>query len=394
MRPFCKKLIILSEWIALGCIWLQPLGFPRLVFMAHRCLVCGLLVAVCIAWSPLIFLVSLVDTKDAWTARKVSVLRYCLWKKYGRRCNLNLVISEIFVIADGEQMNNSVGVVLCTYNGIKFVEKQLESILNQTVVPDKIVISDDCSTDGTWQVLQRYKANNPNIILMHSKTNVGWIKNFATTIDYCTTDFIALADQDDVWFPNKLEICLDVLRSDATIGLCYHDAELIFEDGQSVGKTFWECASTLRYPLGKHEGRQIVENMGSPIPGFAMVFSSELKKYFFPFPGEKFCGHDWWLSAIGFTLFNPEGVAIPLGCHRIHPDQAVGDVAMRLKKCSGTRVPIITGVGVGRKIIREISRCFLKMKIGRERERDALVKKNEFSKALGILRGIEEKLLG
>src|ERR1700741_3685870 len=99
-----------------------------------------------------------------------------------------------------------VSVALCTYNGEKFLEKQLDSIFLQDYSNLEIVVVDDCSKDNTWDILQRYAHNNERLRLYRNRRNLGYSRNFEKAIKLCRGDLIALADQDDIWEKEKIRI--------------------------------------------------------------------------------------------------------------------------------------------------------------------------------------------
>lgn len=97
-----------------------------------------------------------------------------------------------------------ISVVIPTYNGDKYIKEQLDSIYAQTRVPDEVIVVDDGSIDNTVTILKEYVLKY-GLKLYENKINIGYNKNFELAIRYCTGDIIALCDQDDVWFPNKIE---------------------------------------------------------------------------------------------------------------------------------------------------------------------------------------------
>lgn len=99
----------------------------------------------------------------------------------------------------------SVAVVMCTYNGEKFLREQLDSILDQTYPISEIIIQDDRSTDGTVALLRQYEERHPNIHVFVNEQNLGFNLNFKTACMRPTADLIAISDQDDVWFKDKIE---------------------------------------------------------------------------------------------------------------------------------------------------------------------------------------------
>lgn len=108
----------------------------------------------------------------------------------------------------------TVDVVMCTYNGEKFLREQLDSIVGQTYPIHRLIVQDDGSTDSTVEIVREYAARHPFIELYVNGRNLGFNLNFKTAVMRATADFVAIADQDDVWFPDKIE------RQVAQIGGC------------------------------------------------------------------------------------------------------------------------------------------------------------------------------
>jgi glycosyltransferase involved in cell wall biosynthesis len=104
-----------------------------------------------------------------------------------------------------------VTVVMCTYNGEKYIKEQLDSILNQTYPAYEIIIQDDGSTDQTWNIVQEYKQKFPVIQSYRNAENTGVDMNFKTAFTRATGDFIAPSDQDDIWYPQKIETLLHLI---------------------------------------------------------------------------------------------------------------------------------------------------------------------------------------
>ena len=97
-----------------------------------------------------------------------------------------------------------VSVAMTTYNGEKYLREQLDSIYSQTMVPDEVVVVDDCSTDGTITILEEYKQKY-GLKYYQNQFNIGYNKNFERAIGLCKGEYIALSDQDDIWLPEKIE---------------------------------------------------------------------------------------------------------------------------------------------------------------------------------------------
>ena len=104
-----------------------------------------------------------------------------------------------------------VSIAMATYNGERFLRKQLDSLFSQTRRPDEVVVCDDNSSDGTIDILKEYKLKYGLRYYVNS-SSLGVNRNFFKAIELCTGDYIAICDQDDIWLPNKIEISLSKLR--------------------------------------------------------------------------------------------------------------------------------------------------------------------------------------
>lgn len=110
-------------------------------------------------------------------------------------------------------------VVISTYNGAKYIERQLDSIFNQVNVDVRVLVRDDCSKDDTVEVIQKYAQRHPkNKIEIVKGKNVGFAKSFWLGLSKCgEADYYAFADQDDVWKPNKLICCINAMQEETQI---------------------------------------------------------------------------------------------------------------------------------------------------------------------------------
>ncbi len=88
--------------------------------------------------------------------------------------------------------NSRVSVVIASYNGVKWIGKQLDSIRAQTRTPDEVIISDDCSTDGTYEFCEKYISDYEleGWKVYRNENNVGLSKNFRLALSKCTGDYV------------------------------------------------------------------------------------------------------------------------------------------------------------------------------------------------------------
>lgn len=123
-----------------------------------------------------------------------------------------------------------ISVAMATWNGERFLSEQLASIARQTRLPDQLVVSDDASDDGTLEILDRFAADGPlDVLILRNRSRGGFVANFLRAMGACTGDVIALADQDDVWHPRKLERCERPLIQDPGVVMAVHSAQTVDE---------------------------------------------------------------------------------------------------------------------------------------------------------------------
>jgi glycosyltransferase involved in cell wall biosynthesis len=129
----------------------------------------------------------------------------------------------------------SVGVVIPTYNCREFISDCLESVLSQSYAPEQIVICDDCSKDGTQEVILKYQRDYPNIIesVLH-KRNIGIPKNFNSGLRRVNTDYISIVSGDDFWHKDKLKFELLALRENNECRWAYSNSVIADRNGNSI----------------------------------------------------------------------------------------------------------------------------------------------------------------
>jgi len=126
-----------------------------------------------------------------------------------------------------------ISVAMCTYHGERFLAQQLASIAKQTRPPDELVVCDDRSSDRTVEILRDFAASVSHPVkIFENETNLGFVANFERAIQLCTGDLIALSDQDDIWYPERLELSEREFAAHPEVGLVFSDADLIDDQDQ------------------------------------------------------------------------------------------------------------------------------------------------------------------
>jgi glycosyltransferase involved in cell wall biosynthesis len=129
---------------------------------------------------------------------------------------------------------------MTTYNGERFLQEQLDSFLQQTCLPDELVVCDDGSHDRTIAILESFSSRAPfPVRIYRNNANLGYSKNFEKAGSLCTGDIIAFSDQDDVWDAQKLEKFAKIMTDDPEVGFIFCDADIVDEELNSLGFSFW-----------------------------------------------------------------------------------------------------------------------------------------------------------
>ncbi len=211
--------------------------------------------------------------------------------------------------------NSLISVAIATYNGEGFLRQQLDSIYNQSYSNIQVIVTDDRSNDSTVEILEEY---NKKYGLMYTinPTNLGFSRNFEKAISLCSGDYIALADQDDMWKSNKLEALINNIGDHSLI---YSDAVLTNEKNEVIHTSF------------KNKCRDIAEGeccfcdfiFKKNIYGCTMMFTKELAQQALPIPS-KYFQHDWWLPIVAHKMNGIKYLDKPLMSYRQHGSNNIG----------------------------------------------------------------------
>ncbi len=124
-----------------------------------------------------------------------------------------------------------VSVAMATYNGAKYIESQLESILGQLMDGDELIICDDGSRDTTIAVIERYMGFEKRIKLYRNQS-LGVIRNFEYALMKCQNDIIIFSDQDDIWLGNKVQRIRFIFENEQKYNVILHNAKI--QEGNKV----------------------------------------------------------------------------------------------------------------------------------------------------------------
>lgn len=221
-------------------------------------------------------------------------------------------------------------VVLCTYNGARFIAEQLRSIMTQTLLPAVVVVADDSSSDDTLdRVLAVWRGQDdrfvPRLEILPARPDrLGPARNFDRALGAVRTEFVALSDQDDLWEPDRLQIGVTRLEAADAPLLVASNTMLVDEQGHDLGDD-----SFSRFGLSVKERAQVLA--GDPLPtlvrrnflqGMTFTCRTDLARLAGPTPHPFM--HDYWLALTAASLERMVVIDEPLVRYRLHGANVVG----------------------------------------------------------------------
>lgn len=222
---------------------------------------------------------------------------------------------------------NKISIALCTYNGAKFLSEQLESFIDQTRLPDELIVNDDRSTDETAKIIETFALTAPfPVRLQVNEKNLGSTKNFERAISRCSGDLIFLSDQDDVWFAEKLSRVEEAFAGETDPALVFSDAELTGENLNPLGKKLWDFTFPPQKQKSALSGKifEVLLNQNI-VTGATIAFRSEFQKTFTPIPENvPNLIHDGWIALAIAARAKIEFINAPLMKYRQHTNQQLG----------------------------------------------------------------------
>ena len=199
-----------------------------------------------------------------------------------------------------------ISVCIATFNGEKYIREQICSIASQISPEDEIIVSDDGSTDNTISVIK--ELDIPNIRIIHHIQDHGYTANFENAITHSKGDIIFLSDQDDIWLPNKVKICIEQMEK---FDMVISNAKVVDDELRTINNSFFSLRNT-------HHGW--LNNMIKfGYLGCCIAFKRKILEKALPFPkSRRMCTHDNWLTLVGLTFYHVKIIDKPLILYRRH----------------------------------------------------------------------------
>ncbi len=224
-----------------------------------------------------------------------------------------------------------VSILMSTYNGEKFIRKQLDSILAQTYQNFELIVCDDCSRDDTLSVVREYASKDRRIRVLQNEYNKGYIYSFIEALPLAQGEYISFADQDDIWLPHKIEKLVDNIGKYALI---YSDAQYMDANDELIEG---ECVSKYRSAVTGVNFSIFAWKSRFSVFGFLQLFRKKIfNNEVFPKKGEMYA-HDCFATLMGMKHGGITYVDEVLAYYRQHDNNVTGGLGGNIKRSPKTR---------------------------------------------------------
>lgn len=223
-----------------------------------------------------------------------------------------------------------VSVVMATFQGQTYLAGQLASILGQTRPIDQLIVVDDASVDDTRGILAEFAERAPfKVDVIHLDERRGSTGAFEVGLEAADGDVIALADQDDLWYPHKIARIVETYKEHPDAAYVFSDANLVDGSDRPIAGSLW---STRKLDERQQEAiradpfSQLAQRF--LVTGCTMAFRADLRDIVLPIPtppaGRAPLVHDRWISVALSAVGGVVPIAEPLMAYRIHAEQQIG----------------------------------------------------------------------
>ena len=219
----------------------------------------------------------------------------------------------------------TVDIVLATFNGEKYLEQQLNSLIMQTHQNWKLLISDDGSSDLTLTILHYFSSLDSRIAIVNTIRQGGVVANFTKALSFVTSDYVLFCDQDDVWSDNKINLMLkNIFEEESKLGkltpiLGFSDATLVNHDLSIICPSFYGAHNL--NPLNNLDGRFLIWR--SSVYGCTVIFNKALYEMAMPMP-YSVPMHDQWFALVASFTGRVFYMPIQLTLYRQHVSNVIG----------------------------------------------------------------------
>ena len=215
-----------------------------------------------------------------------------------------------------------IDILLATYNGEKYLKEQLDSILKQSYSEFRLLISDDCSTDKTRDILNEYSKKDARIQLHFQKKNLGVIKNFEFLLKNVKNKYYMFSDQDDIWKENKIEKSIKVLET-TNSDLVYTDLQVVDSKLNVIYESYWKKKGIYK-KIKKYNNFESLY-LNNFVTGCTILSKSKYIEDILPLPNNSIYGlHYYWVALIISQNHKMTYIEEPLIKYRQHKNNKIG----------------------------------------------------------------------
>ncbi len=223
-----------------------------------------------------------------------------------------------------------VSVVMATWQGQRYLRAQLASIVGQSRPIDELVVVDDASDDDTIDILNEMAERAPfKVHIITPSERQGSTGAFALAIERATGDIIALADQDDLWYPHKVARLVETFDDHPDTAYVFTDAHLLDGSDRPLPGTLWSTrrlTPALQDAVRRDPFSQLAQRF--LVTGCTMAFRADLRSLILPIPDSEpdrpTVVHDRWISVVLAAIGGVVPLDEPLMAYRIHSEQQIG----------------------------------------------------------------------
>lgn len=211
---------------------------------------------------------------------------------------------------------------MATYNGEKYLREQVDSILQQSYRNFRLLISDDCSTDRTREILSEYAKKDSRVVVFLQNKNIGVLKNFEYLMQKVETECFMFADQDDIWQKDKIQRSVDKMDETGS-DLVYTNLEVVNENLQLINKSYWSLKG-FEKKIKKYNNFETLY-LNNFVTGCTMLVKSKWLSKILPLPqNSEYILHDYWTALIVAKFGKISYIEQPQVKYRQHGENSIG----------------------------------------------------------------------
>ena len=220
-----------------------------------------------------------------------------------------------------------IDILVSTYNGEKYLEAQLESIIAQDINDWHILIRDDGSKDKSVSIIEKYTSRYPDKITVITQPSgrLGMLGAYECLLNNSSSSYVAFCDQDDVWLPNKLRLLRECIQNledaseDGTPVLVHSDLHVVNNNLVELADSFWKYQKLNPLKMQTLE-RLLVQNC---VTGCATMVNKALVDHALPIPKDAIM-HDWWFALLAASDGKIKSLSEKMIKYRQHPKNNTG----------------------------------------------------------------------